>query len=83
MEMEDQEMKSRRMKRHSDNKRKMNRILNVLIAIVFALIVINVYFIVKDDGDHEVAEDTKSVQEKMTMENTRKIHRRKRIQMIL
>ncbi|MFC5542068.1 YrrS family protein [Ureibacillus suwonensis] len=64
MEMEDQEMKSRRMKRHSDNKRKMNRILNVLIAIVSALIVINVYFIVKDDGDHEVAEDTKSVQEK-------------------
>lgn len=60
MAKEKQELNSRRMKRYSDNKRKMNRILNVLIAIVFTLIVINIYFIVKDDEEDEVArEDTK------------------------
>lgn len=56
MAKEEQEFQSRRMRRYSDKKRKMNRILNILIAVVFALIVINVYFIVKDDEDYEVAE---------------------------
>ena len=67
MAKEKQELNSRRMKRYSDNKRKMNRILNVLIAIVFTLIVINVYFIVKDDEEDEVArEDDESGRIKRT-----------------
>jgi len=63
MAKERQEISSRKMKRHSDSKRKMNRILNILIAIVFALIVINLYFIVKDDGENETAKAEEAVEE--------------------
>lgn len=63
MAKERQEISSRKMKRHSDSKRKMNRILNILIAIVFALIVINLYFIVKDDGENETAKEEEAVEE--------------------
>ncbi|MFC5557638.1 YrrS family protein [Ureibacillus thermophilus] len=63
MAKEGQEITSRKMKRHSDSKRKMNRILNILIAIVFALIVINLYFIVKDDGKKETAKEEETVEE--------------------
>lgn len=63
MAKEKQELNSRRMKRYSDNKRKMNRILNVMIAIVFTLIVINIYFIVKDDEEDEVAREDSKVEE--------------------
>ncbi|MED3661490.1 YrrS family protein [Ureibacillus sp. FSL K6-8385] len=61
MPQENQEMKSRRMRRISNNKRKMNRILNILIAIVFTLIVINVYFIVNDE--QQEAKDAETIQE--------------------